>query len=583
MLFDFESIRNRLITNLESKASWADVLFYSTNQRILDPIAEELSNLALYADYVATETKWKLAKNTSSLTTQAKPLGYTPHRKKGAIGILKLSVDENYSAPPTTTVPIPKWTLFSNGSGIYITSINTENITVDDDFILVDTVQGVPKSETFIAQGDNYEEFELSNQSVENTYYEFEVNGVIWTEVDDLRKAEKDDTVFKIENNYDFSGIRIITGNNIFGKKTEAGDTIIYRYVETNGASGNILSSDIVTTVESTIKDIDLNEVNVFCKNESSIVGGTEVEDIEDIRTNGSSTFQAGDRASRNDDYVTILKRHPFVSTAVVWGAYETNIDNGNDPDTFIELEQNVVHMACFAPGGILLTEEQENEILEYLNIHKAPTDIPRFEIVEFINLIFNVYGKVKDRSYTLSEVKSNVISALSTEYDLDNMDFWKNVNESDYKAFIDGIPGIDHHTTSIELFKEFIFEGTASDDGGNTYYQSTISLPLFPITAESIKLYIRDNTVGTPVWELSGLDNGYGLLVGQGVYDLGNSNINYVTGQGSISYKNLPKSIESYSLKLIYSIDNKDLVLKQRNHIFRYADSNVDIIYTKQ
>ena len=48
MTFDFDSIYTRLENDLRSKASWADILFYSTNRRLLEVVAEGISQLASY-------------------------------------------------------------------------------------------------------------------------------------------------------------------------------------------------------------------------------------------------------------------------------------------------------------------------------------------------------------------------------------------------------------------------------------------------------------------------------------------------------------------------------------------------------
>ncbi len=620
MQFDIDSIKTRLINTLRSKASWAKILFYSTNQRLIDTITEGIAELARYDEYLSRETKWTLALNKSSLITQAKVLKYNAHRKVGARGTLRIGIDDaigsvdwdstvtfktddtvyynsilykskqdnNLNKQPDTevlwwdvldikpanTISIPKYSVFSDGGTLKVTNINTENQTATDNFIDIEIVQGIPKSTTNIAQGSIYEEINIDNVSIENSEYEVYVNDVLWTEISDLRlTASGADKNYEIFNKIDFSGITLKFGNNTFGKKLEIGDVILFKYVETLGASGNISTTGIIDNVESTIYDSILNIVDLKCYNLQQFDGGTNEESIENIRTMGPNVFQTGDRAVSKLDWKTILLQNSFVQNATVWGEYEYNIDNNNPPGTYVSVQENVVHISAYTPSGDQLDTVQKDSIRSYLNDFKSPTDIPQFTDVEFINLTFNSNVYVSDRSFVLSTVKNSVTTQLSQQYDVNNLDFKQDINESDYKAFIDEISGVNYHDTAIE---EYIFSTF------NTAYEATITIPLYTIKKSSVKIYIKDTTDANANYIKIATDDGGGGFTPESGYDVTGSSINYDTGEGSlIVVSGLAAAYADYSIKIYWSITNNNLVLLKRNQIFKYGEANITTQYT--
>lgn len=580
MDFDTDSIRNRMITNLRSKASWANILFFSTNQRLIDIVSEDINNLAHYDEYLTRETKWTFAQNLSSLIYQQKYLGYDSHRIIGAKGNIRISSDSGFASPPTKTIEIPKYSIFTNDDAtIKVTTIQNESLLTINNYIDVEVVQGIPREFTRTAIGELYEEMEVDNEAIENVTYELYVNNTLWEEIDNMRLAEDGEAlVYEIENKPDSSGIILKFGNNIFGKKLEVGDTVVFKYIETLGAGGNITSEDIINKVESSIYDIDSARVEIFVTNVDPIDGGDGAEDIEDIRAKAPNAFQTGDRATTKADYKAILLQNDYVDKANVWGEYEYNQDEGNSPGTFIPLEENVVHVVAFSPGGTALTPTQINEILEYINDFKSPTSIVRFEDVVFIYMVFIIEAFVSDRSYTLSEVQNNILygdtedyKGITIEYGIDNMNFEKNIYQSDYISHLDSIPGVNYHNSVINLYNLSVF---------NSPYESTIAIPLFEITTGTIEVYVKNDVLSLD-WTKIGVDNGVGGFTAEAGYDLTGSTINYLTGEGSlIVVSGLTGLYSDYEIKYYYSLVSDNIILTGRNQILRYGESTVTVQY---
>lgn len=569
--FDFESIRDRLIQGLQAKNLWANILKTATAKSLVDNYAEEENRFANYTEYLIRENKWRIAQNRSSLASQAQINGYDPARKTGSTGPLKLSASENFDTPPTDTVPIPKYTIFSNGD-LEFSTIDAYTITPSDNFITVDVVQGTPLTANFIAQGLNKEEFKIVNDSIENVYYALFINDVLWVEVDDIREALPEAENYEIINELDASGITIRTGNNIFGKKLTNGDTVRFEYFETTGEKGNISGANQVTQIVSTVFDVNSQKVDLFVTNEEKITGGSAVESKESIRENAPRIGQSGNSATTNSSYEAVIESISFVGKAVVWGAVEYNEDQGLPYSTFIPSEENVIRISAFSDSGDQLTQGQQDQIIDEIQDRKAPTDIPTFVLVDFIKMKFTVSAFSDNKALPLSQLKGDILNTLETDYDLFQFEFKQPLYESDYISKIDNIPGVGNHNTTIELIFETLFL---------TAFTADIDLEIFPIVASSMQIYVRDNSQTTPTFILIGTDDGAGNLVGEVGYNLGSSVIDYVSGVGNLEVvSGLTGNFEDFDIKIYYSLVSRDIVPTTRNQILMYEESDITVAY---
>mgnify|MGYP001231085192 CR=1 FL=1 len=575
--FDAVSIKNRLIERLKAKTSWADILFYSANNRLIDIFAEELAYDAQYDEMLTREGKWSIAQQISSLLAETQFFNYYPYRKKGASGSLKISTSKTFDSQYALNIDIPKYTIFSNGDISFVTSdsfalLNNETSTN------VTIVQGKPKTETFIAKGDIYETITIINPSIENNVFDVYVNGTIWRAVNNIREADGGlDQVYEVRNINDFSGIIIKFGNDNFGKKLTSGDKIVVTYIETLGSLGNIESANNITTVESIIKDANGNEVTIYCTNDFPIVGGSDYEDIESIRAKAPKTYQTGDRAISKNDYKSILESFSFIKKGVAWGEAETNEDLGNIPGTFLPAEENVVHLSAITSTDGQINSSQEAIIKATLNDKKSPTDIIVFQPVNFIYLNFIVHAYVSNKKYILSYVKNSITNNLAKAYSIDALDFKKPIRYSDYTSLIDSTEGVDYHETTIKFYKFEQF---------NTAYTADIKIEMANITPGSVFLYYKDNTAFSDyqllAHDVQGLPgNRTGTLVGDGPFTILTSSINYDTGIGNLIVTNgLTESYTKYSIKVEYRVDSSSILPTKRYQIVSYGTSTVTASY---
>ena len=524
--------------------------------------------MATYNDYLTRETKWDLAMNISSLVTNSKFLGYDVARKVGATGDIRVSASSTFDDTPIKIVVIPKWSIFSNGDDVSFCTTSANNILTTNNYIDIEVVQGIPQESSYTAVGAIYELIELDLSDIENTNYEIYRNGVLWAEVSDLNNSAATDKVYTLKNKPNLNGIEIQFGNDIFGKKLIVGDTILFKYVETLGIEGNIISSGIVDTVVSTIYDIDSDAIDIYCTNTSNLDGGQNEEDAETIRANGIDTFQAGDKIVSKTDYEIALKASSLVLNAVAWGAYEYNIINDNDPWTFLSSQENVVNVSAYTPAGEQLTTPQKATLSELLNPDKPPEDILTFSDVDFIYMAFNIASYVSSEEYALSAVKAAIIAAIQNEYDLTNKDFYEHIYDTVWKNIITDIDGVAYHDSYIELIQYDTFDSA---------YNSAITLSLYKIVASTVKVYLY-NTEGSGSYELIGTDDGEGEFTAETGYDLTGSIIDYETGALTlVVYSGLSEAYGDFSIKTYYRTidenDNDNLILKLINQIFKIEE----------
>jgi len=462
-MFDFDSIRLRLITNLRKRAGWKNLLPNSVNMRLIEAFAEEEAELARYSEYLLRESKWDLARNRSSLFYQASLLGYVPHRRISANGTVEVSYNSDAFSPgwlsyqeysigdkvrhgdfifesltssnldnePSLTdtvnwkrirtnyirnIGIPKFTEFSSTTSLSYTSTESITLASYQDFAEVPIIQGKRRTSSFTANGNVFEEVFIESDRIENYFVEVLVNNTRWIKTDNLRFNDGQDVVFQVIPDPNFTGVYLRFGDDVNGKKLTSGDLITVDWIESDGIQGNINSVGGVNTLTSSIVDTQNNTVSLSCYNYDAIVGGKDIEETESIRRNGTFAFQAGDRlVSANDYRFFIESGYDFIGKAVVWGAYEQNIDQGNNPWEWIPTNENLIFISAITPGEEPLditknsdgteNDEYKLQLIEAIQELKSPTDIITFVDVEFIHMVISSAVYVDNENYLLPEI----------------------------------------------------------------------------------------------------------------------------------------------------------------------------------
>lgn len=575
VMFDFDSVKKRLQDRLKAKTSWANILFFSTNQRIIDIVAEEIAYSMQYDEMLTRESKWNLAQQITSIMSENQFFNYFPHRKIGATNFLKVSTSKTFDATYSKNVIIPKYSMFSNGN-LTFCSAETSTLTPLESYKNIQIVQGIAKELKFTATGETNEYFEINNPSIENNFFDVLVNGELYQKIDSLLEVESGtDKVYELTNFKDFSGVRLKFGDDTFGKKLNDGDIIIFKFIETDGSNGNVHSQNSITTVSSIIYDEENLEVDLYCTNDNEISNGLDYEDIERIKVNAPKSYKAGNTAITTDDYKAIMSKFSFVKKVNVWGESEVNEDLHNPPGTLIPQEENVVHVCLISTETSGVSSEQELQIREEILTKKSPTDIVIFEQPNFVYVAFTTDAYILEKQHSISFVRDNIYFALKETYSLDNADFKNSIFQSDYISTVSKAKGVGYHNTTFTLYQILRFQSA---------YVCEIDFAIKNIKQNSVKIYILDKTQPGNVYTQIGFDDGSGNLISTipETYDLSVSNIYYETGLGYlIVVSGLEETHTNYDIKIDFETESDNILSTKRNQILLFGSASITVNYS--
>lgn len=590
MKFDYESVLARLKARVLSKLDGENLLLFSTNSAFLEAAAEEFADSAMYDEFLTREAVWETAQGYNSIMKQVSFYDYKPHRKVGSTGYIRVSTSKTFDGSWGTNITIPKFTQMSGG-GLTFLSKESTYLAANASYVDIPVIQGEKTEKTIEITPTTYPELRyasiaIKDPAIENSLYSVKVNGALWTEVDSIRLATSNaDLYYTLQTLSDFSGVEITFGNGVFGKKLEYGDIVTFEYLQTKGEDGNVLSGGIITSVDTALKDESGSDVELFCTNLDALVGGSDYESVESIRSTAPLSFQTGNRAISSSDYATLIKQTNLVDKVQVWGEKEINEDAGNKPGTYVEASENLIYITGITVDpetgiGLPLSESSKSLIREALNDKKGTTDILQFVDTQVVYVTFESEVYISNTKYSSEQVIGNVHNALASEYSLSEAAYKKNLYFSDYYKTIDAAEGVDHHRTTLSFSEFFKFSSA---------YLVSMNINLANIMPGTVKLYIRD-TAANGEWSQLGHDTGSGILVGdlvdpddpsQGSYDLSSATISYsdgAIGDMIITY-GLDQPFSNYEIRVDFALQDSeegDLNLKYRQQLFAYYKDQI-------
>lgn len=590
MKFDYDSVLARLKARVLSKLDGENLLLFSTNSAFLEAAAEEFADADMYDEFLTREAVWETAQGYNSIMKQVSFYDYKPHRKVGSTGYIRVSTSKTFDGSWGTNIAIPKFTQMSGG-GLTFLSKESTYLAANANYVDIPVIQGEKTEKTIEITSTTYPELRyasitIKDPDIENSLYSVKVNGVLWTEVDSIRLAtSNEDLYYTLQTLSDFSGVEITFGNGVFGKKLEYGDIVTFEYLQTKGEDGNVLSGGIITSVDTALKDESGTDVELFCTNLDALVGGSDYESVESIRSTAPLSFQTGNRAISSSDYATLIKQTNLVNKVQVWGEKEINEDAGNKPGTYVEASENLIYITGITIDpetgiGLPLSESSKSLIREALNDKKGTTDILQFVDTQVVYVTFESEVYISNTKYSSEQVIRNIHNALASEYSLSEAAYKKNLYFSDYYKTIDAAEGVDHHRTTLSFSEFFKFSSA---------YLVSMNINLANIMPGTVKLYIRD-TAADGEWSQLGHDSGSGILVGdqidpddpsQGSYDLNSATISYsdgTIGDIIITY-GLDQPFSNYEIRVDFALQDSeegDLNLKYRQQLFAYYKDKI-------
>jgi len=355
--FDATSLRDLIVQRLRNSGLFPDVDYNGSNiSGLIDVVAYTYHVLLFYLNNTASESLFNQAELYENINKIVSLIGYKPMGPQTAI--------LNFSFTLLNSLPQNFYTLkrYSNLSingvsysfkdDIYFEKTTTANENVDsvgeNNFLF----QGIYREYPLItAIGENFEQYSITtiNPNTSESFVDYNNIDVYvldyytktwyqWNEVETLFFATITDRVF--EKRYNENDIiEIKFGNNINGKRLNAGDVVAIYYLESNGVGGlvgpnslnsnniNLFNTSQFNSISTDIFDNTLNFINsttkgsLYLQNIYSSTNPTINESVESIRANAPVLFAAQNRLVTVTDYEAyILKNFSnlITDTAVI-------------------------------------------------------------------------------------------------------------------------------------------------------------------------------------------------------------------------------------------------------------------------
>ena len=345
--FDATSLRDLIVQRLSNSGLFPDVDYNGSNiSGLIDVVAYTYHVLLFYLNNTASESLFNQAELYENINKIVSLIGYKPMGPQTAILSFNLTLLDTlpqnfYTLKRYSNISI-NGVSYSFKDDVYFEKTTTADEVVDyigENYFLF---QGIYKEYPLItAIGENFEQYSITTINPENNTNSFvDYNNIDvyvfdsitniwyqWSEVETLFFSTITDRVF--EKRYNENGIiEIKFGNNINGKRLNAGDSVAIYYLESSGVGGligpnslnsnniNLFNTSQFNTISTDIFDNTLNFINsttkssLYLQNIYSSTNPTTPESVNSIRLNAPSLFAAQNRLVTVTDYEAYIMKN---------------------------------------------------------------------------------------------------------------------------------------------------------------------------------------------------------------------------------------------------------------------------------
>lgn len=424
----YRQIKTSLINRLKTTAP--DVTDHSESNLliiIISMFSGLVEQLHYYIDSIARESFLGTARKFASVVKLTRPLDY---RIKS---YLPASVDlyftylgiNNVAVAITQEGQIPAGTIIKTANGTPFITVKTLVVKVGDSFGVVSAKQQeqVVSQLLGVSTGAANQEHIIPGFYAHNTM-ELTVDGVNWILKNTLARSLPTDLHYIIDVGEDkIPYIRF--GNSINGAKPTANKNIVGTYYVTEGATSNGISPDTINILDSNLV-LPTPATQIRILNNLQPIGGSDVESLDDIRTNAPLTIRTLERAVTIQDYKDLVIQADGVAKAnVVYVA-------GKDVDVYI------------APnGGGVASQSLLDDTGDYLDNLKMITTRINMKSAGITPVVVKAVVKARFRADKI-QAKLDAENILGTTFSFENQDINGRIAMSDVIAVVDGLQRVD-------------------------------------------------------------------------------------------------------------------------------------------
>jgi len=468
--FDALTLKQLIRDRLNQGGVFTDQNFEGSNiSAITDIIALSYHYLLFYLNSTSSQSMFNETTIYENMNRLVKLINYKPTGFKTSLLSFNATGNENL---PAGIYTIPRYSYFSVNGIVYsfikdttfnkitgqvedLTTLSSENLLYQGPLVEY-PAQGATGEvfETFtVSVKDNITNNPLNIDQDSFGVYVKDVNTGLYTEfnlTNSLFLESSTSPSYELrlnENGY----YEIKFGNNIFGKKLNAGDLVYIYYLQSNGAAGVISANQLngntlsfystpqfnqiaLDVLNTSLNYLNVSEAsNISFTNDLASSPPNQPESVDEIRNNSPKTFFSQNRLITEQDFVTFVNK--TFSNIVI----DTKVVNNNTYiDTFIKY---------FYDLGITRPNDDPRYIFNEVNFSHAgqTNNIYIFNTPRIKNVDEN------NRQYFLQNSQKNVILSSMTNYKALNMELIP--QDPIYTAFTLGLVA-PNETPNEDIYK---------------------------------------------------------------------------------------------------------------------------------
>ena len=464
---DFDQIKTNLKTFLQAQPDLADYDFEgSALSTIIDVLAYNTFYNSFNANVNMNEIFLDTAQVRNNVVAHAKSLGYVPRSATSPFASINVTINNPAGSP--SSLSMSRGTTFQTTiDGTNYTFLNLEAQTIQPvggvyTFSNLKVNQGTLRTQTFtVDDTSTAQKYAIPDTNVDtatlvvkvktnSTSTDFDV----YTLVTNIVDVKGDTQAYFLQEGLD-GQFEIYFGDDVFGKKLDAGNVVEIEYLVTEGVAANN-----ATVFKMTGNVSGNTNASVTLVDKSG--GGADREETDSIKFNAPLSFLSQNRVVTADDYKAIVKNnYTNTETISVWGGEEQAVP-----------EYGKVFLSIKPANADTLTATQKQFIKDSILKTKNLVSItPEIVDPDYTFIKLEVFFKYDPNltSLTAGELKNAVIATIT------------NYNNTNLKKF-DGVFRASQVTTQVDATNPAIL---------NTIMRVNVQKRLYPVigTAQKYEL----------------------------------------------------------------------------------------------
>lgn len=520
--FDSTSIKERILERLRQDPNWKVIANHSVIEALIKSNAEALAETARYVEYLFKESKWDSAQNESSILSMANMIGYHPKRKKSAIGKIYVSdnpkiklvgrtiplstfknLDEKGSSlswnpsnddylisNSTLTSLSSTWSITDESGNEYVTlggslskgDYYTPITIIQGSLKTVELTPSVIRSTATTSKIDPYLYIPAIIPSCENaddvsTKGFFSIKAIYedgksqeYRIVDSLLFSSSSDYDVEVNNDpyskdlFYFKFNNDPNRGNILNISISSSLTKLQiNYLYTKGSAGNI--QNLYNTFTLTNNNQSGTKNTLYGINLEALSGGTEEENISDVKSNAPEYYLNSYSAGTKEAYENLISSleisiEDYLQTfrpkkVQVYGSTELTSNGYSKPITCVSFLDSQLEDIASTSNASSIYDKITNALNSYLGRLKSPQDTIVFKAPNYVTFAVGIEWSAEDsttvdKNETTNEIRSVVENLWGSNSE--NLNFERSFYKSDLTAKLSNTLGSDVHFGDIEV-----------------------------------------------------------------------------------------------------------------------------------